>query len=795
MKVKLEWLNELVDLTGLDTNTIVNRLSLFSTEIEGVEKVISGSNLAVGHVLTCVNHPDSDHLHITTVDVGDEIIQVVCGAPNIAKGQYVIVAKVGAELPGGFKIKKSKIRGVESFGMICSLEELGMEHKFIPTEYSEGIYYFNKEVKPGDNPLKLLNFDDDVLELGLTPNRQDLLSMLGVAYEVSAVFDREMKLLEYNYKCASYTSDLNVKIETDKCTLYYAKEIRDIKIDKSPEWLTSRLIAFGIRPINNAVDITNYILALYGQPLHAFDKSKLGNKIVIRNAYSGEEFITLDNVKRVLTEDDIVVTDGKNPVALAGVMGGLNTSVDENSKDIVLEAAVFDPKSVRKTYKRLDLRSESAVRFEKGLDKARTREALEYACYLYNTLCKGEIASNVSFAGDNSSSIKEIKITPEYVSNYLGIEITKERIIKICNLLKFEVSSDLTITIPSRRSDISIKADMVEEIGRIHGYAYLPETLPSTSTHGGLTNYQMRRRTLKHTLANLGVTESINYSLRDNNNDFTYLFNDAQNVELLYPISNERKMLRRNLIPSLLENVSYVLNRKIKNAAFFEVGKVYYYKDGAYIEEEHLAIAMTGSISSTKWQGKNEVIDFYTIKGILNQALKSLGVCVEYERVEENSCPQMHPLRTAKLIINNEKEGYIGMLHPKYAQENSLDNVYVCELNISKILNEEKANSIYTPVSKVPAIERDLAIVLKKEVSSGELVRTIKSVDSKLIKEVNIFDVYVGDKILDDEKSIALRIVFVSNDSNTSLTDDIINGKINKILKQIEKNFGGYLRK
>lgn len=794
MRVKLEWLNELVNIESLTTEEIVNKLSLFSTEIESVERVLSGSNLTIGHVLTCVNHPDSDHLHITTVDVGTEVLQIVCGAPNIAKGLDVIVAKVGAELPGNFKIKKSKIRGVESFGMICSLEELGMEKKYVPHEYSDGIYYFKKEVKPGDDPLKALNFADDILELGLTPNRADMLSMLGVAYEVSAVFDKPMNDLKYEYKKSKDANDIKVRIDTDKCSTYHAKLIKNIKIKKSPEWLTSRLIAFGIRPINNAVDITNYILALFGQPLHAFDADKLGKEIVVRNAYENEEIITLDNNKRILNTEDIVITDGKRPVALAGVMGGLDTEIEETTKNIVLEVAVFDPISIRKTYKRLDLRSEAAIRYEKGINKGFVSKALDYACYLFSTLCEADITEGDSHAGSDCETEANISVTSEYISNYLGIEINNQEIIDICKRLQFETElkdSEIIVKVPSRRKDISIKADIVEEIGRIHGYEKLPTTLPYSALAGKLTNYQQRRKTLKHALCSLGLTECINYSLRENNNSFTYLFKEnTKDIELLYPISNERKVLRKNLLPSLLENVSYVFNRKIKDAAFFEIGKAYYQDGDKYIEEEYLAIALSGVLSNTQWKGQIETIDFYTLKGIVNSALKELDISLDYQKIDIE-IPEMHPLRTAKLTYNNKTIGYIGMLHPKFAQENGLANVYVCEIDIKDILSETSETKIYTPVSKVPTVERDLAIVVKKDVSSGDIIKSITSVDKKMISAVKVFDVYVGDKIKNDEKSIALKIVFSSNET---LTDDIINGKINKILKVIEKNHNGFLR-
>lgn len=794
MRVKLNWLNEYVDLSDLSTNEIVNKLSLYSTEIESVERILSGTNLVIGHVLTCVNHPDSDHLHITTVDCGDEVLQIVCGAPNIKEGLNVIVAKVGAELPGNFKIKKSKIRGVESFGMICSLEELGMEKKYVPHEYSDGIYYFKDDVKIGDNPLKVLGFEDDVLELGLTPNRSDLLSMEGVFYEVSAVFDRPMKTENVNVTYSNEKNNVSVKLDTDKCLTYHAKLIKGINIKESPRWLISRLIAFGIRPINNAVDITNYILALFGQPLHAFDANTLGNKIVVRNAFEKEEIITLDNIKRELNSEDIVITDGNKPVAIAGVMGGKETEVTSQTKDIILEAAVFDPISIRKTYKRLDLRSEAAIRYEKGLNKANVTKALEYACYLYQTLCDATITEGDVFAGCDNEDERIIEITSDYVSNYLGIKVSNDEIISILNRLKFasQINGNvIKVIVPSRRQDISIKADMVEEIGRIYGYEHLPNTLPNSHLAGKLTPYQAKRKTLKHTLCTLGLNEAINYSLRENNNEFTYLHKEnSKDIELIYPISNERKVLRRSLIPSLLENVSYVFNRKIKNALFYEIGKVYYKIDEEYIEEEHLAIAISGVLSSLVWKGQTEEADFFALKGLLNKALSKIDINLDYDKMDVTII-EMHPTRCAKLSYLGKVIGYMGMLHPKYASEKDLQNVYVCEIELNAILNTESDTKIYKAVSKVPQVERDLAFVINKEITSKEIVNTIYNVDKKLITDIKVFDLYVGDKVKVNEKSIAFKIIFSPNET---LTEDVINAKVNKIIKAVEKNHNAVLR-
>ena len=795
MRVKLNWLNELVDLSDLSTKQIVDTLSLHSTEIESVERVVSGTNLVVGHVLTCVDHPDSDHLHITTVDVGTEVLQIVCGAPNIKAGLDVIVALVGAELPGGLKIKKAKVRGVESSGMICSLAELGMEKKYIEEKYADGIYYFERNVEKGAPALSELGLDDEVLELGLTPNRGDLMSMLGVGYEASAVFDRPLFIptCQVN-ECEFLNKDLiDVKVETDKCLSYYAKVIKDVKIKKSPDWLISRLIAFGIRPINNAVDITNYILALFGQPLHAFDYKLLGKKIVVRQAQDNEEMITLDGIKRKLLPSDILITDGKKPVALAGVMGGDSTAINDNTKDIVLEAAVFDPISIRKTYTRLDLRSESSIRFEKGVDLNRTKYALEYACFLFQELCDAKIASGDVFDGIEHIDPREILVNSTYVSNYLGIKITDDDIINIMERLDFTANmkgNDVAVLVPNRRPDILIKQDIIEEIGRIHGYAELPTTLPETPLVGKLSNYQKRRRTLKHKLVDLGLVEAVNYSLRENNNEFTYLFNeDEKDIELMMPISNERKMLRRTLVPSILDNVSYAFNRKINDVGFFEIGKVYNY-NGSYQEKEHLVIAMAGSYASTLWRGVDEKVDFYLLKGLINNAFGDIDIELTYLPIDKE-VKELHPLRTAKIMCGNKVVGFIGELHPKYAQTHDLSGVYVAEIDVSEMLGLVIDAKVYKPITKVPSVERDLALVAKKEVIASEIVKTIKEVDKKLISDVIIFDLYEGDKIASDLKSIAVRVVFTSNET---LVDEVVNNKVNKILKTLEKNLGVTLR-
>ncbi len=794
MKVKLEWLNELVDLSGLTVSEIVNTLGLYSIEVEGVEKVIEGTNLVIGHVESKVPHPDSDHLNICMVNTGKEVLQIVCGAPNVEAGQNIILALEGAVLPGGFKIKKSKIRGVESNGMICSLGELGMEKKYVAEEYASGIYYFKDEVVLGSNPLEKLNLNDEVIELGLTPNRGDMLSMLGVAYEVSAVFKRPMKELAYKLQEGLGKSNVEVVIETDKCPVYFARKYSNLVIKPSPQWMQARLIAFGVRPINNVVDITNYIMALFGQPLHAFDAGKLGNKIVVRQAYEGEKIVTLDNIERTLEASDVVITDGEKPVAIAGVMGGLESGIDENTTEMVLETAVFDPKSIRITSTKLNLRSEASIRYEKGVDISRCKKAIEYTTYLLEEYANATSSVDTVMAGNDEVTLKEVIVTEEYINNYLGIKIEKEEILSILDRLQLGyelVDNAIKVIIPSRRPDISIKADIVEEVARIHGYDKLPVTLPKTKSAGHLTNYQARRRLLKHKLANLGLTENVTYSLLENDNEFTYMFKDnTERIDLMYPISSERSTLRRSLSKSLLESVSYCFNRKIKNIAAFELGKVYYKENGNYCEEENLVIAMANSFTSTPWKGLNENVDFYVIKGVLEEAFSALNVTFEFKALDKEF-KEMHPLRTAVIMFNGKNVGYVGELHPKYAKENDLKDVYIAEIKVQELLDIELSTKIYSQISKVPSVERDIAIVINKDVPASDIVNTIKEVDKNTLSSVTIFDIYQGEKIGVDEKSIAIKLLFTSNET---LTDEVINNKVNKILKQLSKNYNAVLR-
>lgn len=793
MKIKLQWLNELVDLKGIGLNELIENISLHSVEVEGVEKLVDAEGLVIGHVLTKTQHPNADKLSLLTVDVKDEVLEIICGAANVDVGQYVIVARVGTVLPGDFKIKKSKIRGIYSNGMVCSLEELGIDNKYIDEEYHDGIYYFKEPQEIGSDAIKALELDDFVLDLDITPDRGDLLSMLGFAFDISAIFNRSLKPLAYEPIYDDFSSQIDVKISTDKCLTYYASVIKDVEIKKSPTWLISRLIAFGIRPINNCVDITNYILALFGQPLHAFDHKLLGNRIEVRNAAVNEEIITLDGEKRKLTDNDIVITNGKKPVALGGVMGGFDTEITKDTKDIVLEAAVFDPKTIRKTASRLGLRSESSYRYERGVDLNRTKAALDYALYLFKTLANAKVSKIHSFAGIEKVEDKLIKLEVKDISSILGIKINKKETIKILKSLHFKVDENLLVSVPNRRSDIKIKEDLIEEIVRIYGYDKLPSTLPKDDMIGKLTIEQKNIRKIKTILSQIGLVEIMTYSLVGDkeNREFKY-FHDKKGeaIKMMMPLSTDHKNLRLGLLPSIVEVCKHNFAHKNFDLALFEISNVYYSVDKTTKEKRFLTGAMVNQFSNTLWAGKKEVVDFYLVKGILEYLFKSLGIKASFSPIDKVG-NQLHPKRTAEIFIGKEKLGFLGQLHPQYAKDNDIDGVYVFDLDLDVLLGNINLDIVYKPIAKIPFVERDIAVIVKEDVLANSLVESIYKSDRHLLKNVKIFDVYRGENVGANEKSIAIKLTF---GADKTLVDADISKSINKIVKDLNYRFNARLR-
>lgn len=797
MRVSYKWLKELVDIKDVSYEQLTSDFNAHIVEIDALSKLTEGTNIIVAKVLECVDHPDSDHLHITKVDTGSDVLQVVCGAPNVKAGQKVMLALPGAVLPGG-TIKKGVIRGVESNGMICSLQEVNLDSKYIPEEYKNGIYVLSDDAPLGVNALEYLGLDDDIIELGLTPNRMDLLSMYGVANDVAAYYGTEVykensNLVESNKKTSE---EVSVKIDTPNCLSYNARVIKNVTIKESPEFIKTRLMASGIRCINNVVDITNYILVLFGQPLHAFDQDKLGNSIVVRNAFENEKIVTLDDIERTLQPTDVVITNGQEIGCIGGVMGCSNTEVTNDTKNIVLEAAVFNPLSVRKTSARLGLRSESSVRFERGVDLNQTVDALNYAAYLLQRYADGTVLEDVVHEGVEKIDDKVIELSLQDVKKYLGIEIEKETFERILTNLGFGLDefeeNNYNVIVPNRRMDISIKADLIEELARMHGYDNLKMTLPAMQHVGELTVAQKRINLIRTTLSTLGLNEVVTYALvsKDYNQRFTTLHKPNQEeIELMHPMSEERSVLRKGLIPSILDVACYNSARKLTDLALFEIGSRYYKEQDSTKEEVVLSGLFSGKFNGNNWHGGRETVDFYLVKGIIENLVDHLGIQVKYQKMT-NVDKDLHPGRCAEIKFQNEVIGYISALHPACQHDLDLQDTYVFEIVLTKILNSKSTITKFQSLVKKPTVVRDLALVMEKDVSVGDLIEAIQRTSKDCISKVEVFDLYESVQ-LGSKKSVAISIYFESDDN---LTDEVISSKVNKILEMAESKYKATLR-
>lgn len=800
MIVSYNWLNELIKI-NVSPEKLSEEMSLYSCEVETFNKMVNATNLCVGYVEECLPHENSDHLHVCKVNIGSSVEQIVCGAPNVRTGVKVIVALPGATLPGG-KIKKSAIRGVESNGMLCSLQELGIENKYVPLEFQNGIYLLDDNAEVGMDALKYLCFDDYLIELSLTPNRLDLMSMLGVAHDMKAMYHGEINYPKCDiHEMEKETKDeIAVEIKTPECLAYYARIVKDVVIKDSPQFMKARLIASGIRPINNVVDITNYVLMLFGQPLHSFDQDKLGKKIIIRKANLDEKLVTLDDIERTLDVNDIVISDdldNNRSVCLAGVMGGKSTEVTLDTKNIVLESAVFDSLTVRKTSSRVGLRSESSVRFERGVDVNNSLNAINYACYLLEKYADGKVLKGYVHDGIDKIEDTVIDIDDVYVKSLLGIEIPNSKIKEILESLDFrveELGSTLKVYVPNRRMDVKIKQDLVEEIGRIYGYNKLDETLPLMNVEGELTKPQKIRRTISNTLVGIGMSEAVTYSLVNKNlsNEFKVLYDDRlEPITLLHPMTDEHSILRRSIVPSLLDVVAYNNARKIYNLELFEQAKGYGLINGEPVEYDLVAGALQAPNGFVSWTNKNDVIDFYYTKGVLEEIFTKLSLDVKFEKLQQ-PCPELHPGRSAQIVYNNHLIGYVGEVHPSLVKKLDIVRTFVFELKLEEIYKKKDDIVLFSNISRVPSVERDLALVMDKEQAVGEVINTIYSTDKKMIKEVKVFDLYEGEHIEDGKKSVAVRIVL---EGDETLTDDIINAKIKKILNTLAYMYKIEIRK
>ncbi len=793
MLVSRKWLEEYLDLSKYSDDDLYNIFTAHVCEVELMYKTCGAEHMTVAKVLTCEDIPDT-HLHKCSVEVRPgEVTQIVCGAPNVSAGKLVIAANPGAILPGNFKIKASKIRGIESNGMLCSLQELGVEEKYVPEQYKNGIYLFERgDVKVGDNPLEYLGINDTIYELAVTSNRSDLLSIEGVLYDLAAAINQKFTkpLKEVKEEIENNTS---IEVLTDNCYKYATRVIEGVTVSESPMWLKKKLVASGIRPINNVVDVTNYVLMLLGQPLHSFDKDKLGNKISVRQALDNELITTLDEQERKLTSDDIVITNGKDALCVAGVMGGLTTEVTNETKNVTLEAAYFDFLSIRKTSSRLGLKSESSSRFEHKIDYERVERALDYASVMIKELAGGMI-SNMKEVIKKELKTSSVSITTSKVNNYLGTNLTTDYLTDLFNRLSFEFkvnNDEFEINLPSRRMDLEPSfQDICEDVARMYGYDNIPTTIAEMSSRGGLTEKQKKIRTIRQFLSTVAFNEIVSYSLIKECDLYNYVFEEKAPIKPLMPLTDEHAVMRQSLLNGVVDAIQYNLARKNQNLALFEIGNVYY--DGGKPEDNqslHLAMALNGLYESSMWEGERKVSSFYVLKGLLDSLLTRLGVEVTYSPYD--GIKSFHPGRTAEIKLHNERIGIIGELHPKFAKEHDVKGTIALEIDLTKIVEGQKKMK-YHSINKFPSINRDLAIVVKDEVKASDIIELVKKTGRKYITKVEVFDVYKGENVLEDEKSIAFTMTF--EDFTKTLESEEVDNEVKKILDKLTEKFNAKIR-
>ncbi len=787
MLLSRNFVSDYIDLPkDLTIEQIAEDMTSVGNEYDDAGKLINCTKLVVGQILEAYDHPDSDHLHVCKVDVGNEVLNIVCGAPNVKEGLKVVVALPGAKLPGG-EIKKGMIRGIESNGMLCAKSELGLDNKFLEEKDKTGIHELDDDAKIGTDAIKALGLDDEVIDFELTSNRGDLLSVLGMAYELGAIYKKNVKDIDLEYKTVkeNVKDEFSIDIKTDDCTLFLAKKVKNVTIKESPDFIKERLIASGIRPINNVVDISNYVMLETGQPLHYYDANSLGEKLIVRNANDGEKLTTLDGIQRTLSKDDIVIADPNKAIGLAGVMGGLSTEVEETTKDIIIESAIFDKVKIRKTSKKI-LRSEASNRFEKGLDPKRTYMAMERSCALLQKYANAQVLDGLVEYNKITMEDKEINLRFSKVESVLGIKIDRDKIIDILKSLGFKVEDKkdyLTVVVPTRRLDISIEEDLIEEVGRMYGMDNIEGKLPLLKVIN--THFDKTKREIKNKLIDLGLNETLSYSLIPNSEVHKFTNEEFTEITLNDPMSEDRNTLRYSLLYSLKEIYSYNKSRNNSDISIFEVGKGFYKENDEYKEDLKLAVLMTGDyyldVNKTK-------VDFYIIKGVLEELLDFLGYKDRYSLVVDDIPKEFHPGQSASIIMQGKKIGVIGKMHPSVIK----DNVYAFEINLEKLLVNRASKMVFKEIPKYPSVRKDVAFIVDKDVTVKEVMDVIKKSAGRLLSKQELFDVYTGENVKDNEKSLAFALYF--SDESKTLTEEEVMECFNKIIKNVEEKLDAKVR-
>ena len=797
MLVPVKWLREYADINDIDSKTLADELTLSGSHVESIismdrdiEKVV------VGRVEKLKKHENADNLFIVEVNVGDEILQIVTGAKNLKEGYYVPVALVGAELPGGVKIDKVNFRGVESYGMLCSLKELGYEDSVIPKYQKDGIFVFDREYPLGTDVKEILGLYGDVIEFEITPNRPDCLSIIGMARETAATFNRQLKLPEI--KVADEVDHIkdyveSVEIDEELCNRYYVRVIKDIQIKESPLWMQNRLMEAGVRPINNIVDITNYVMLELGQPLHAFDYDKLKNKkIVVRRAKSGEKMTTLDGVTRNLTDTHLLITDGENILGIAGVMGGFDSEVTDDTTTVLLESANFNARSIRLTAKELNLRTEASSRFEKGIDPNLCEMAAERFCQLVEEIGAGKVVKDIIDIYPNKREEKIIRLRPEKVNSLLGLQLTADEMMDYLERLGLKSIKDgeiLNVAIPTYRLDLEIEADLVEEIGRLYGFHNVPSMpLEGVLTRGEKSYERVVADKAKSVLLAFGFNEAMTYSfISPKAYDRIKVEEDSplrKYIEIMNPLGEDYSVMRTTIIPNMMDLLVRNYNYGVKECYAYELGNIFIPKELPLkelpLEKKMLTIGMYGNV------------DFYDLKETVEILFERLGIeDVEYLPEKNNST--FHPNRTAKIIKDNQQLGILGEVHMDVMENYDVDiRVYIADLDFDIIVEKANLKKTYKPLPKYPAIDRDIAVVVDEDILVGDLEKAILQEGKGLIEKIQLFDVYTGEQVPEGKKSVAFSIIFRSLDR--TLVDDEVNEIQQNIVKTLEEKYDAKLR-
>lgn len=791
MDLSLNWLKEFVDTGCTDPREFSERMTMSGSKVEGytltaeeIDKVV------VGKVLSIEKHPDADKLVVCQIDVGENTIQIVTGASNLTVGDLVPVALDGSSLPGGIKIKKGKLRGVDSYGMMCSLGELNLTVNDFPYAIEDGIFVLQEDCKPGDNIVEVLNLDDTVVEFEITPNRQDCLSVIGLAREAAVTFNKPLKLHKPEVKENGGNIDDYLKVEVKAptlCTRYMARVVKDIKIEPSPLWLRERLRSMGVRPINNIVDITNYVMLEYGQPMHAFDyRFVKGKNIVVRTAENGEKITTLDDIERTLTDKMLVIANEENPMAIGGVMGGEYSGIMDDTDTIVFESACFYGPSIRNTSRALSLRTDSSAKYEKGLDPQNCSEALDRACELIDILNCGKVVSGVIDINNTDYKPAKIKLEPEWINQFIGMNVSEEQMIKTLTDLDFKVDNGI-ITVPSYRQDVLHKADIAEEIARFYGYDKIETTQLKGSVNAKYTAKQKGEIKINNTLLACGYNEISTFSfISPKFYDKMMVPADSpirDSVKILNPLGEDTSIMRTFSLPSMMEVLATNYSARNMSAKLYEITTEYIKVEGKELPDEPKKVVIGAY---------GDGYDYFDLKGAVEELISALNI-KDFDIKPVTDIPWYHPGRCALITLGDDELGYIGEIHPLCVKNYGIGaKVYAGSLDFATLLKHSCDEKEYHHMPRFPASNRDLALICDKDLPVITIEKAIKNAVPKLIEKVNLFDVYTGNQVEENKKSVAYSISLRAKDR--TLTDEETDNAVKKILKALS-GIGAELRK